>query len=369
MPLSEKLSYLGVVLPSSILPSAWTMRRQHPRRFATVDGLHAHWHDTWPEDTTLQMSWEHLVRTRGSATAFHTPAWQEALARPYIRAGRYRLLTISDGPEVLGVLPLQTKPGGYLETLGAMLSDYLDPLFADKRSEAIWTSCIQALQRLPGGDANQVVLHNCRTECMDMEALQQAATDHGFSVAVEETANTSGIRLAPTWDNYLAQLDGHDRKELRRKIRNAQTKADAQLVVANTMEQVTVALDNVFNWIRQAGGSRGMKAQWTFRPMFKRATNGLLRAGRLTVYTLKLEGRDAAGLVCFPGKEGPLLWTVGHDLTMSKWSPGIVLFAMTVQRAIADGAQFFDLLRGQQRYKHELGAAESPIHRVTLTKK
>jgi CelD/BcsL family acetyltransferase involved in cellulose biosynthesis len=368
MHLSQKLSYLGVVLPSlSMLPSSWKDRHQ-PRRFATVDGLFAHWHDTLPEDSTLRMSWEHLVRTRTCGTTFHTPAWQEALARAYIRAGRYRLLTISDGPEVLGVLPLQIEAGGTLETLGSMISDYLEPLVSEKRAEAVWASCLHALNRVPGVEATQVILHNCRCEHVDLYALGSAAAAEGFSVSTEECALTARVPLAPTWEEYLARLSGHDRKEIRRKLRNAQTKADAQLVVAGSEDEVRAALDNVFAYMRQAGGSKGMKAQWTYRPMFKRATAGLTATGRIKVYILKLEGRDAAGLICFPSKDGPLLWAAGYDNAMCKWSPGIVLFAMAMQRAIAEGAQYFDLLRGQQRYKHELGAIESPIYRITLTK-
>ena len=52
-----------------------------------------------------------------------------------------------------------------------------------------------------------------------------------------------------------------------------------------------------------------------------------------------------------------------------KWSPGIVLFAMTMQRAIEQGATSFDLLRGQQRYNSELGAVDTPVYRVTLKRR
>jgi len=42
---------------------------------------------------------------------------------------------------------------------------------------------------------------------------------------------------------------------------------------------------------------------------------------------------------------------------------------MTIQRAIEQGATCFDLLRGQQRYKSELGATDAPVYRVTLKRK
>lgn len=368
MQFSEKLSYLGVVLPTlSGIGSSWRARNQ-PRRFATVDGLAAHWHDTFPEDTHLVTAWCHLVRAVPWATAFHTPAWQAALARPFIRAGRFRLLTIHDGGEVVGVLPLQLNPGGVVETLGSMISDYLEPLVSDKKTGAVWTSMMRALAQLPGIDVTQVVLHNIRPECVSMATITTAALRCGFAAVPEGVSVTTRVPLAATWDEYLARLGGHDRKEIRRKIRNAQTKAGAELVVPTSEADVIACLDRVFGYMRHAGGAKGMKAQWTYRPLFKRAAAGLIAAGKLRVYSLRLNGADAAGLICFPSANGPQLWAAGFDPTLCKLSPGIVLFGLAIQHAISERAEHFDLLRGQQRYKSELGAVESPIHRITLRK-
>jgi CelD/BcsL family acetyltransferase involved in cellulose biosynthesis len=84
---------------------------------------------------------------------------------------------------------------------------------------------------------------------------------------------------------------------------------------------------------------------------------------------LRLEGRDAAGVICLPGPTGPLAWAVAFDGDMSRWSPGIVLFAMTIQRAIGQGATCLDLLRGQQRYKSELGAADASIYQAVIKRR
>ena len=247
-----------------------------------------------------------------------------------------------------------------------MISDYTDPLVDGDQAEAVWSSVALSMMRLPGTDVRTLTLHNVHKEQLAFDALANAAKQHGFALDADEIAFAGRVPLARSWDEYLATLGGHDRKEIRRKLRNAQTKANAQLVVATSEHDIIPALDLVFSYMRQAGGAKGIKAQWTYRPMFKRAAGPLARAGQLRVYTLRLEDRDAAGLICFPGKDGPMLWAVGYDNAMCKWSPGIVLFAMAIQHAIGEGATCFDLLRGQQRYKSELGAIDSPVYRVTL---
>jgi CelD/BcsL family acetyltransferase involved in cellulose biosynthesis len=369
MLLTEKLSYLGVVLPNlTLLPSWWTSRNQ-PRRFAAGSGLEAHWHETWPEDPRLDSAWTRLARARHTGTAFQTPAWQSALARPYVRAGRFRLLTIHQHLDLVGALPLQLNPGGRLETLGSMISDYLEPPIDPHLTQEVLGAMCYALLRLPGVDVREVTVHNVRRDAIDLDVLRAAAGLRSFDVRIDQTSAATRVPLAPTWDAYLSRLGGHDRKEIRRKLRKAVEQAGAELVTAQSELDVPGALQNVFNYMRQTGGSKGVKAQWTYRPMFKRIASPLVRAGQLQVHTLRLEGRDAASLIAFPGHDGPLVWAAGYDNAMSKWSPGIVLFAMTIQRAIEQGATCFDLLRGQQRYKSELGAVDSPVYRVTLKRK
>jgi CelD/BcsL family acetyltransferase involved in cellulose biosynthesis len=92
----------------------------------------------------------------------------------------------------------------------------------------------------------------------------------------------------------------------------------------------------------------------------------LAAGGGLVVYKLLIEDRHAAGLIALPTRRGEILWNTAFDPSMKTWSPGIVLFAMLIRRAIERGETSFDLLRGQYDYKYRLGAADHPLHRLTF---
>jgi CelD/BcsL family acetyltransferase involved in cellulose biosynthesis len=196
--------------------------------------------------------------------------------------------------------------------------------------------------------------------------LQQAAGEMGFAVEITETSQVSRLSLPADWEQYLASLDGRDRKELRRKIRNAQTKAGGELIVARSESDVRAACEKIFDFMRDAGGNKGIKANWTYRPMFRRIAGDLVAAGQLQAYLLRLQGRDAAGMISLPSPGGPILWTMGFDRQFASFSPGIVLMGLAIQHAIAAKSTCFDLLRGLPRYKSQLGARDFPIHRITL---
>ncbi|MGH7176307.1 MAG: GNAT family N-acetyltransferase, partial [Tepidisphaeraceae bacterium] len=369
MQLSEKLSYLGVVLPNVNLMPQHRQGRARPRRFASTGGMTAHWSHAWPTEPELLDSWLELSQTHPAGTAFHTPAWQQALARPYLRVRRHRLLIVRHGSRVDGVFPLQVNAGGVLETPGSMISDYLEPLIRPELSYPVWDSCIRALSETPGVAVKRVVFHNVRPEYADTDAIGRACLQAGFSMTISESARVSRVPLPASWDQYLRRLSRHDRKEIRRKLRNSVSRAGAELRAVSSEPEISAALETVFGFMRKSGGVKGIKAQWTYRPMFKRASAGLVQSGRLEVLLLRLKGRDAAGLISLPTAAGPLLWASGFDQTQSSWSPGIVLFAMAIERAISRGEQWLDLLRCQQRYKSEFGAVDSPICRITLTRR
>jgi CelD/BcsL family acetyltransferase involved in cellulose biosynthesis len=363
MKLLEKLSYLGVVLPtfSSLLNGGGD-----PFDAAGVDGVNVRLYRGWPGNPKLIENWSALARSAPCGSVFQSPAWQGAVARAFIRVGRYRLCTVHRGDSLRAVLPLQIGAGGMLETPGEMISDYLEPLVEDEGAETSWRSMLRMV-RLECGDGAPIVLHNLSADGTCRAKLRAIAGDEGFAIEETDSGASGRIPLKPTWDEYLATLAGKERKELKRKLKNATTQAGARFdCISAPGPALDAELERVFGYMEAAGGAKGLKSRWTYRPIFRKVAAELAAAGNLKVYRLTLEDKPAAGLICFPSANGPLMWAGGFDSELAKWSPGIVLFAMTIRAAIEGGASYFDLLRGQCRYKSELGAVDYPLKRVTL---
>ncbi len=260
---------------------------------------------------------------------------------------------------------LQIGADNTLEMLGEMISDNLEPLIDADFYEPAWRSLLRLL-KTQCSEADGITFHNMPADGSARKALNAFALDEGFSLSDDVGATSGRISLPKTWDKYLAQLEGRDRKELKRKLKHALTDAGARLEIALTIESLPEAIERVLTFMRAAGGSKGMKARWTYRPLFRRALPELAAARRIEVQTLYLFDQPAAGMINFPSSKGPLIWAAGFDCAFAKWSPGIVLFTMAIQRAIARGEPCFDLLRGQMRYKKDLGATDYELRKIML---
>lgn len=368
--LSDKLArawaYVGYgmqMLPPMLLPIF--PNRDAIREVTTHDRV-VRYYRHWPACPKLLRDWDTLsVRVPG-ATAFQSPPWQSAIARFADSLGRLRLITVHQGDRLLAVVPLERNSRNEWRTPGQLTTDYLQPLVDPDQAAGTWRAILDAIRAFSGDSLDSISFELVARDSAFREQLSTLPASTGFRVVDEVVSNATVIPLAATWDAYLAKLDGHDRKELRRKIRKAEEKGGAQLVTSTSPLSIEHSLKDVFSLMEANGGGKGRKAKWLFRPHFRAAAPALGESGRLIVYQLFLGHRHAASVIALPTHTHQILWCGAMDHALCEWSPGIVLFGMIFRQAIAKGQTQIDLLRGQYPYKYALGGQDVPLHRLTL---
>jgi len=331
---------------------------------AIVDGLTVRCDHTWPEDSSLAEAWEDLYGRVPTATPFHSPAWQRSILATSEAMHRMRLFTVYDGNQLIAVLPLECRLGRILRSSGAMLSDYLDPLIDPAYVLNCWPVILKGVRKLAPG--RSVILENLRDDACASPSPAACAGDAGFALVDRTEHAVTRIALPGTWDQYLGSLDSHERKELKRKMKKAEQTGSARLEACCDPTTIVQEISNMFELIRDNGGSKARKAKWLFPRHFAASAPSLAASGRLVLYKLMIENHHAAGMVCLPTHDGQILWNTAFDPEMRQWSPGIVLFAMLIRHGIEQGHKTLDMLRGQYEYKYRLGALDHPLHTLTL---
>jgi CelD/BcsL family acetyltransferase involved in cellulose biosynthesis len=330
-----------------------------------VDGFVVRCQRTVPTDPAVAAAWEALYARTSSATPFQSPAWQRSLLQNPQALRRLRFFTIYQNERLIGVLPLEARRGGILRSSGALLSDYLDPLIDPQFAEACWPAALKGIRKLAPGCS--LVLENVRDEaCGGCGMLGNYASAAGFAVGDAIDSAVARIALPKTWDEYLNSLDKHEKKELKRKLNKAETQGGAKLEVCTDPSTIVAEITAMFELINGANAGKARKAKWVFPRHFALSAPAMAASGKLVLYKLIIENKHAAGLIALPTQRGQILWNTTFDPGMKQWSPGIVMFAMLIRRAIEQGDTVFDLLRGQNDYKYRLGAADYPLRTITL---
>jgi CelD/BcsL family acetyltransferase involved in cellulose biosynthesis len=327
----------------------------------SVEGAVAECHRRVSEP--LIEKWDALSR---SGTTFTSPLWQLDGVAESMADGAMRVITVTRGDALAAVIPMELRAGGFLESSGAAMSDYLDPLIDGVDDALVWRAVVTMLKGAWDRELKAVTFQNVRSDSSARTVLPDIARAAGLVYEEHVVSNAARIALPATWEAYLESLDGHERKELRRKIRKAETQADAKLeVLANgicTEQHIATAMD----LIEAADAEKGKWFHQHVRPIFARIGMKLVESGRMRLLMLMLQGRPGACLIDFPSKNGPLLYNSGFDPAQRQWSPGAVTFGMAIRDAISRGGKVFDLLRGREEYKYRLGAVDYSLYRVTL---
>jgi CelD/BcsL family acetyltransferase involved in cellulose biosynthesis len=322
----------------------------------------------------LERDWDALL-SRSNASVFQSFEWLRTwwahFGAPRPRR-RLHVVTIRAAAGLVAVAPLYVEsvrvlgavPLRRLLFVGHGASDHLDVLVA-RGSEA---ECIDLL-------AAHLVAH---AELFDVAVLEdipdgsrtgpllgEALARRGWRASHVAEGTCPRTALGPTWDVTLGTFSKPQRHELRRKLRNLSAEHTTGLEVIPPGAEVEGALRELVEmhcerWARE--GHRGAFADPAAEAFHGEVAGRLARRGWLFLAFLRVDGRRCAGTYgfAFRGDLGQYL-TGARDIPgLARYSPGRVLHALSMQHAIADGRSGYDLMRGSERYKYDLGAVDVP---------
>jgi len=136
---------------------------------------------------------------------------------------------------------------------------------------------------------------------------------------------------------------------------------------ATAAEQAAV-LDRFVALHRLSHGEKGTFMIAERERFFRDLADALAAPGWLRLGVLRVDGQDAAVLYAFAYEGTLALYNAAYDPALSALSVGIVCHAYAIREAIAEGLHAYDLLRGDEPYKYDLGAEDHWLMRLEATR-
>ncbi len=310
-----------------------------------------------PKD--LEKSWAALAANRPQPSIFFTPEWL-AVARAHDRGQPF---TLAIGAPVFGIAAL-SRDDGTLRFGGGELTDVQDVLAAP----GCEGQAAEAFARwLEASGLARVELSYMFEDSPTLPILDAELRVAGYEVERTRLMTSPWLPLADDFETYVASLGKKERHELRRKIRRLGTSARASFRNADDSERAAV-LDRFFELHRL---SRGAKAEFMtpdVERFFRDVADALAPLGRLRLGVLRVDGAEAAVLFGFAYRGVLAAYNAAYDPGLSSLSIGIVSHAWAIRDAIGEGIRTYDLLRGDERYKYDLGARDRFLTRLVATR-
>ncbi len=291
------------------------------------------------------------------------------------------LLVQDDAGRTLGIAPWcltsTATQGRVLQFLGSgeVCSDY-QTLLCQPGSEAPVAAALADWLAGPAG-ANlawdTLLLSGVAADDVAIQTLVAEMARRGCTAQQRPGLNCWRLPLPATWAEYEAQLSKSHRKQVRRLLKRW---SDGQRVRVHRVEHVdelpraTAILQHLHQRRQQAKGEAGCFSSPEFTAFHREAMLKLLRSGKLWLQWLELDGKPVAVdyaiacggvLYCYQG---------GLDPDAIDEEPGRLCTLALMQRALEEGCQAVDFLRGDEPYKAHFRA--QPVacleHRVVANR-
>jgi CelD/BcsL family acetyltransferase involved in cellulose biosynthesis len=288
------------------------------------------------------------------------PFWLRTVWRHLGGNGDPCLLRVADGEDLAGIVPLRVEDGTAYFLGNPDVCDYQDIITIPGHGVRVMDA---AIRHLAARGIRRLDLGTLHPDGAALQALDRLASDGALALQLSRDDVTYEMDLPSHWDAYLMQLSGKQRHEVRRKIRRLQVHGPY------SYQPVTVnggfgADTDVF--LKLFGLNRQDKAAFMDQTMslyFRDLIQTLAEHGMLRLYLLKLDGIDAATVLCFDYKGVRYLYNSGYDAQYQGLSVGILSKLFSIQTGIDAGCRRYDFLKGSEAYKKRIGGIQTPLYR------
>jgi CelD/BcsL family acetyltransferase involved in cellulose biosynthesis len=252
-------------------------------------------------------------------------------------------------------------------------ADYATVLASPADLNAVCAAAVESLAAEPTTKWDVLDLRRLRdgdpvTDAL-AKALEWAAPQACWSVTREQEDVCPIVTLAPgaTYEDFLGTLGKKERHEIRRKVRRAEAAGDVRL------ERSAAPIEDLDAFVelhQKRWGAEGLfpptEGGAASRGFFAGLFANCAPTGIVELSFLAVGGRRIAAGVTFDDGEAVYYYNAGVEPDARELSPGVVMVACYIQRAIELGRSRVDFLRGDEPYKYEWGAVDSPIERLLV---
>lgn len=320
----------------------------------------------------LESEWNGLLHRCVTDSLFLTWEWQTTWWQN-LGSGDLCIITFRDDDGMLaGIAPMywqESKDGAKaLAQIGYDVSDYLDLIVAQGRERAVYSALFDLLSRADFPVWDSIDFYNLPSASPTNTQLKTIGEARGFKVDWREQVVSPVLQLPATWEAYLASLDKKQRHEIRRKLRRIE-QVQTRWYVIDKADEVDTAIADFIELHKKSRPDKIEFMHARMQKFFLEMARRLFPKRYLQLAFLEVEGKRAASILNFVYGNDVLAYNSGYDPEKHGYlSPGVILFARSIQDAIAAKRRAFDFLRGNEEYKYRFGAKNTSIYELHIRK-
>lgn len=317
------------------------------------------------EVAVISSEWDRLLDASTCNRAFGCAEWYAASCRAADAMNPWVVAAFRSG-ELAAILPLAIDPEEGVARFPHFISDYNDVVAYDDDSALVANLLDYAVSATV---CKRIVLSRVRPDSNCIRALPFLKARQRLQCDLREIDWHYRITLPSSFDDYLASRS----KAFRTNVKQAMSRMEAaELTVRELLpsDLDPAELPEVFAYMacaRQTEKSFFMRSE--ARHFIEEALPAVFRRRGLIVFAV-FQGERAVGLyIHMVAAEGLGAWNGGFLPEAGRWSPGTLLLAHGIKRAIDMRLPEYDFLEGKEPYKKHWADDRYAICEIDLVSK
>jgi CelD/BcsL family acetyltransferase involved in cellulose biosynthesis len=295
---------------------------------------------------------------------FTLPAWMQNWWLNFGSGSELYLRSIKQGDNITGIAPLKIREGQASFIGSENVCDYMDFITVPGHETEFFDAVLDDLRQQ---GLKELKMETVRPDSSVVQILVPMAQKRGWKVTSQQIDVSLDMSLPRDFQSYLVALDGKQRHELRRKMRNLQ---DAGKTEYRVIQQETDFAGATDIFLQLFPDYRQDKAEFLTAEMqayFRSLTNALAKTGILRYGQLEIEKKIVAMIMYFDYNNNAYLYNSAYAPEYKPLSVGIISKVNCIEDSIEKGKTRFDFLKGNEQYKYYLGGKEIPLYSCLIS--
>ena len=252
------------------------------------------------------------------------------------------LLSIYRSTELFGIIPLM-RQGKTISFIGSSdVCDYMDFIVHRGQEATVFSHLLDYLEPM---EWNAIDLRSLLPDSLGLSHFAPLAKQMNYLVEVVKEDVSPQLMLPSNWETYLSQLEGKDRRELRRKLRRLDKMKSTRFYTITEKEQMHQSLEDFFELFKLSVGVKAGFMTDQMRCFFNTMAHALAKEGNIRLSFLDVEGIRVASTICFDYEHELYLYNSAYNPEYASFSIGLILKVFCLRDGIFEGKRRFDFLR------------------------
>ena len=323
---------------------------------------------TWNESKEKVTEWENLLIESDFPHPFASFTFYNSWVETFVDdLTQIKMLFFYNENNLVGLAPIFVDHDKKsVSILGDKdLFDYRDIIYISECAEEIYIEFLSYLKLQPWFQGYTIFMQSIPESSELFNLVNTDKLNNFADVEIKEEDVTPIYDVNCVWDDYLLALKKKQRHEIRRKLRKFESQ-DFQFKLIRNNDVLSGFLSDFYELFINSREDKKEFLTEERKTFFNKMLFAFAEKNELKILSYYDGNILISACIVIEYANIYFLYNSAYSLDYNSYSVGLVSKIIALKQSIESNSHAFNFLRGNERYKHELGGEDLKLYEIKL---